>query len=352
MIDRKITKAVRVGGLMLGGGNPVLVQSMLNARADDIPANVAQAQRLEAAGCQLVRVTVPTPAHARVVTALKEAVSMPVVADIHFDYKAALACAEAEVDKIRINPGNIGSDEHVREVADACRKRGIPIRIGVNGGSLEKNILAKHGGVTPEALCESALYHVALLEKHDFDNIVISIKSSNVPVMMQAYRLLSAQCSYPLHIGVTEAGTYRMGLIKSAMGIGGLLMEGIGDTLRVSLTDEPEKEVQAGYDILRAAGYPVAGPEIVSCPTCGRTNIDVAGIANEVERRLRERGCTRSIKVAVMGCVVNGPGEAKGADIGIAGGKDCAMLFVKGQQKRMLRGDIVGELIREIEQME
>ena len=310
MIDRKITKAVRVGGLMLGGGNPVLVQSMLNARADDIPANVAQAQRLEAAGCQLVRVTVPTPAHARVVTALKEAVSMPVVADIHFDYKAALACAEAGVDKIRINPGNIGSDEHVREVADA------------------------------------------LLEKHDFDNIVISIKSSNVPVMMQAYRLLSAQCSYPLHIGVTEAGTYRMGLIKSAMGIGGLLMEGIGDTLRVSLTDEPEKEVQAGYDILRAAGYPVAGPEIVSCPTCGRTNIDVAGIANEVERRLRERGCTRSIKVAVMGCVVNGPGEAKGADIGIAGGKDCAMLFVKGQQKRMLRGDIVGELIREIEQME
>ena len=240
----------------------------------------------------------------------------------------------------------------MREVADACRKRGIPIRIGVNGGSLEKNILAKHGGVTPEALCESALYHVALLEKHDFDNIVISIKSSNVPVMMQAYRLLSAQCSYPLHIGVTEAGTYRMGLIKSAMGIGGLLMEGIGDTLRVSLTDEPEKEVQAGYDILRAAGYPVAGPEIVSCPTCGRTNIDVAGIANEVERRLRERGCTRSIKVAVMGCVVNGPGEAKGADIGIAGGKDCAMLFVKGQQKRMLRGDIVGELIREIEQME
>ena len=193
---------------------------------------------------------------------------------------------------------------------------------------------------------------MALLEKHDFDNIVISIKSSNVPVMMQAYRLLSAQCSYPLHIGVTEAGTYRMGLIKSAMGIGGLLMEGIGDTLRVSLTDEPEKEVQAGYDILRAAGYPVAGPEIVSCPTCGRTNIDVAGIANEVERRLRERGCTRSIKVAVMGCVVNGPGEAKGADIGIAGGKDCAMLFVKGQQKRMLRGDIVGELIREIEQME
>ena len=349
---RKNTRAVRIGGVTVGGGNPVAVQSMLNVPIHDIAGNVAQAKRLEAEGCQIVRVTVPSVADVPVVEALKNAVKMPVVADIHFDYKVALACAEAGVDKIRINPGNIGSDEHVREVADACRKRGIPIRIGVNGGSLEKNILAKHGGVTPEALCESALYHVALLEKHDFDNIVISIKSSNVPVMMQAYRLLSAQCSYPLHIGVTEAGTYRMGLIKSAMGIGGLLMEGIGDTLRVSLTDEPEKEVQAGYDILRAAGYPVAGPEIVSCPTCGRTNIDVAGIANEVERRLRERGCTRSIKVAVMGCVVNGPGEAKGADIGIAGGKDCAMLFVKGQQKRMLRGDIVGELIREIEQME
>ena len=284
---RKNTRAVRIGGVTVGGGNPVAVQSMLNVPIHDIAGNVAQAKRLEAEGCQIVRVTVPSVADVPVVEALKNAVKMPVVADIHFDYKVALACAEAGVDKIRINPGNIGSDEHVREVADACRKRGIPIRIGVNGGSLEKNILAKHGGVTPEALCESALYHVALLEKHDFDNIVISIKSSNVPVMMQAYRLLSAQCSYPLHIGVTEAGTYRMGLIKSAMGIGGLLMEGIGDTLRVSLTDEPEKEVQAGYDILRAAGYPVAGPEIVSCPTCGRTNIDVAGIANEVERRLR-----------------------------------------------------------------
>ena len=352
MINRKITKAVRVGGLVLGGGNPVLVQSMLNAKADDIAANVEQARRLQAAGCQIVRVTVPTPAHARIISALKEAVDMPVVADIHFDYKAALACVEAGVDKIRINPGNIGSDEHVRLVADACREKGIPIRIGVNGGSLEKGILEKHGGVTPQALCESAMYHVGLLEKHDFHDIVISIKSSNVPVMMQAYRLLSAQCNYPLHVGVTEAGTYRMGLIKSAMGIGGLLMEGIGDTLRVSLTDEPEKEIEAGYDILRAAGYPVAGPEIVSCPTCGRTNIDVAGIANEVEKRLRQRGFTRSIKVAVMGCVVNGPGEAKEADIGIAGGKDCAMLFVKGQQKRMLRGDIIGELIREIEQME
>ena len=346
---RKQTKEVRIGSLAIGGNNPVAVQSMLNVPIADIAGNVAQAKRLEAEGCQIVRVTVPTPADAAVVTALKDAVSMPIVADIHFDYRAALACVDAGVDKIRINPGNIGSDERVREVALACRNNGIPIRIGVNGGSLEKDILAKYGSVTPEALVESAMYHVALLEKHDFNDIVISIKSSNVPVMMAAYRLLSEKCNYPLHVGVTEAGTYRMGLIKSAMGIGGLLMEGIGDTIRVSLTDEPEKEIRAGYDILRAAGYPVAGPEVVSCPTCGRTNINVAKIATEVEERLR--GCNKSIKVAVMGCIVNGPGEAKGADIGIAGGKECAMLFVKGEQKRMLRGDIVGQLCEEIEKL-
>ena len=346
---RKQTKEVRIGSLAIGGNNPVAVQSMLNVPIADIAGNVAQAKRLEAEGCQIVRVTVPTPADAAVVTALKDAVSMPIVADIHFDYRAALACVDAGVDKIRINPGNIGSDERVREVALACRNNGIPIRIGVNGGSLEKDILAKYGSVTPEALVESAMYHVALLEKHDFDDIVISIKSSNVPIVMAAYRLLSEKCNYPLHVGVTEAGTYRMGLIKSAMGIGGLLMEGIGDTIRVSLTDAPEKEVRAGFDILRAAGHPVPGPEVVSCPTCGRTNINVAQIATEVEERLR--GCNKSIKVAVMGCIVNGPGEAKGADIGIAGGKDCAMLFVKGEQKRMLRGDIVGQLCEEIEKL-
>ena len=346
---RKQTKEVRIGSLAIGGNNPVAVQSMLNVPIADIAGNVAQAKRLEAEGCQIVRVTVPTPADAAVVTALKDAVSMPIVADIHFDYRAALACVDAGVDKIRINPGNIGSDERVREVALACRNNGIPIRIGVNGGSLEKDILAKYGAVTPEALVESAMYHVALLEKHDFDDIVISIKSSNVPIVMAAYRLLSEKCNYPLHVGVTEAGTYRMGLIKSAMGIGGLLMEGIGDTIRVSLTDAPEKEVRAGFDILRAAGHPVPGPEVVSCPTCGRTNINVAQIATEVEERLR--GCNKSIKVAVMGCIVNGPGEAKGADIGIAGGKDCAMLFVKGEQKRMLRGDIVGQLCEEIEKL-
>ncbi len=346
---RKWTKEVKIGKLAIGGDNPVAVQSMLNVPVDDVAGNVAQAQRLAAEGCQIIRVTVPTPEDARLVTALKKAVDVPIVADIHFDYKAALACVDAGVDKIRINPGNIGDDDRVRAVANACKQHGIPIRIGVNGGSLEKEILAKYGRVTPEALVESALYHVSLLEKHDFDDIVISIKSSNVPIVMAAYRLLSERCHYPLHVGVTEAGTYRMGLIKSAMGIGGLLMEGIGDTIRVSLTDAPEKEVRAGYDILRAAGHFVPGPEVISCPTCGRTNINVAQIAGEVEERLR--GCNKQIKVAVMGCVVNGPGEAKGADIGIAGGKDCAMLFVKGQQVRMLRGDIVGQLCEEIERM-
>lgn len=346
---RKETKEIKIGNIKIGGQNPVAVQSMLNIPVKDIAGNVAQAQRLEAEGCQIVRVTVPSLEDVAVITALKSAVHIPVVADIHFDYKVALACVKAGVDKVRINPGNIGNDAHVREVAECCKAHGVPIRIGVNGGSLEPNILAKYGKVTPQALVESALYHTALLEKYDFTDIVISIKSSNVPVMMQAYRLLSEKCSYPLHIGVTEAGTYRMGLIKSAMGIGGLLMEGIGDTLRVSLTDIPEKEIRAGYDILRAAGYVVAGCEVVSCPTCGRTNIDVAGIAAEVEERLR--GIDKPLKVAVMGCVVNGPGEAKGADIGIAGGKDCAMLFIKGEKQRMLYGNIVDELVEEIKKL-
>ena len=346
---RKFTREVKIGGIAIGGANPVAVQSMLNVPIKDIDGNVAQAKRLEAEGCQIIRVTVPSVEDAVVIERLKEAVKMPVVADIHFDYKAALACVDAGVDKIRINPGNIGDDANVRAVANACRAKNIPIRIGVNGGSLEKDILAKYGKVTPEALVESALYHVSLLEKHDFDDIVISIKSSNVPIVIDAYKLLSEKCNYPLHVGVTEAGTYRMGLIKSAMGIGSLLMQGIGDTIRVSLTDEPEKEIRAGFDILRAAGLKVAGPEVVSCPTCGRTNINVAQIATEVEERLR--GSKKQIKVAVMGCVVNGPGEAKGADIGIAGGKDCAMLFVKGEQIRMLRGDIVGQLVEEINRL-
>ena len=307
---------------------------------------MAQAKRLEAAGCQIIRVTVPSAEDARVVSAIKEQVALPLVADIHFDYRAAIAAAEAGADKIRINPGNIGGDDRVAAVVKACKAKRLPIRIGVNAGSLEKDLLQKYGSPTPEALCESAMRHVRILERHDFEDIVISIKSSYVPTVIAAYRLLAQRCDYPLHIGVTEAGTYRMGLIKSAMGIGGLLLDGIGDTLRVSLTDEPEKEVEAGFDILRAAGFEVPGPEVVSCPTCGRTNIKVAEIAQEVERRLK--GCKKPIKVAVMGCVVNGPGEAREADIGIAGGVDSAVLFIKGQQVRTLRGDIVGQLIEEI----
>ena len=265
-MTRKVKRTVRIGNITIGGNNPIAVQTMLNIPVEDIAGNVAQARRVAAAGCQIVRVTVPTPADAAVVSAIKEAVEIPVVADIHFDYKAALAAIDAGADKIRINPGNIGDDDRVKAVADACNAKNIPIRIGVNGGSLEKHILAKYGAPVPEAMVESALYHVRLLEKHDFTNIVISIKSSNVPRMMAAYRMLSAQTDYPLHVGVTEAGGNRMGLIKSGMGIGGLLLEGIGDTLRVSLTDEPENEVYAGYDILRAVGYAVAGPEIISCP--------------------------------------------------------------------------------------
>ena len=347
-MTRKVKRTVRIGNITIGGNNPIAVQTMLNIPVEDIAGNVAQARRVAAAGCQIVRVTVPTPADAAVVSAIKEAVEIPVVADIHFDYKAALAAIDAGADKIRINPGNIGDDDRVKAVADACNAKNIPIRIGVNGGSLEKHILAKYGAPVPEAMVESALYHVRLLEKHDFTNIVISIKSSNVPRMMAAYRMLSAQTDYPLHVGVTEAGGNRMGLIKSGMGIGGLLLEGIGDTLRVSLTDEPENEVYAGYDILRAVGCAVAGPEIISCPTCGRTQYPMMEIAKQVEDRLRADGFKKPLKIAIMGCIVNGPGEASDADIGIAGGKDCALLFVRGEKVRMLRGDIVGQFVEEI----
>ena len=347
-MTRKVKRTVRIGNITIGGNNPIAVQTMLNIPVEDIAGNVAQARRVAAAGCQIVRVTVPTPADAAVVSAIKEAVEIPVVADIHFDYKAALAAIDAGADKIRINPGNIGDDDRVKAVADACNAKNIPIRIGVNGGSLEKHILAKYGAPVPEAMVESALYHVRLLEKHDFTNIVISIKSSNVPRMMAAYRMLSAQTDYPLHVGVTEAGGNRMGLIKSGMGIGGLLLEGIGDTLRVSLTDEPENEVYAGYDILRAVGYAVAGPDIISCPTCGRTQYPMMEIAKQVEDRLRADGFKKPLKIAIMGCIVNGPGEASDADIGIAGGKDCALLFVRGEKVRMLRGDIVGQFVEEI----
>lgn len=344
---RKIKREVKIGSVTIGGHNPIAVQTMLSVPVEDIAGNVAQAQRCEAAGCQILRVTCPTPEDAKCIEAVKKAVNIPIVADIHFDYRAALACAAVGVDKIRINPGNIGDDDRVKAVVDVCRLHSIPIRIGVNGGSLEKHILAKYGAPTAEAMVESALYHVRLLEKFDFEDIVISIKNSNVPRMMEAYRQLSEVTDYPLHVGVTEAGTYQMGLLKSGMGIGGMLLEGIGDTIRVSLAAEPEKEVEAGFNILRAVGFPVAGPEVITCPTCGRTQYPCTQIANEVEKRLH--GYKKSIKVAVMGCVVNGPGEAREADIGIAGGKDEAVLFIHGQPIKKLTGDnILDQFMEEI----
>lgn len=343
---RHLKREVKVGNTVLGGNNPVLVQSMLNVRSSDIQGNVKQAAELEKAGCQIVRVSVPTIEDVKLVEAIKNEISIPLVADIHFDYKVALACADAGIDKIRINPGNIGDDEKVKAVVKACQNKNIPIRIGVNAGSLEKNILAKYGKPSPEALCESAMYHIGLLEKYDFNDIVVSIKSSNVENMINAYTLLDTKCDYPLHLGVTEAGTYRMGIIKSAMGIGSLLLNGIGDTIRVSLTDAPVKEIDAGFDILRAAGHKVNGPEIISCPTCGRTCLDVAAIANQVEAGLK--GLNKNIKVAVMGCVVNGPGEAREADIGIACGVDNAAMFKKGVKIKTYSGNFIEEFIKDI----
>ena len=350
-MERRKSRKIKLGNTTLGGDSPVLVQSMLNVPSTNIDGSVAQAKALAAAGCQVIRFAIPDEAALDLIEPIKNAVDVPLVADIHFNYRLALGAAQRGIDKIRINPGNIGSDDRVKAVADICREKQIPIRIGVNSGSLEKHVLAKYGAPTPEAMVESAMYHVRLLQKYDFDNIVISIKSSNVPRMMAAYRLLAGQTDYPLHVGVTEAGGNRMGLIKSGMGIGGLLMEGIGDTLRVSLTDEPENEVYAGYDILRAAGYAVAGPEIISCPTCGRTQYPMIEIANEVEARLRDEGFKKPLKIAIMGCVVNGPGEASDADIGIAGGKDEALLFIRGEKIRMLKGDIVGQLLEEIHKL-
>ena len=349
-MERKITKQVKVGNVLIGGGAPVSVQSMLNKPAEDIEASVKQALELQAAGCQIIRSAVPNMDAVKLIEALKENLTVPVVADIHFDYRLALACADAGVDKIRINPGNIGSDDKVKAVADKCREKNIPIRIGVNSGSVEKEILAKYGSPTPEALVESALYHASLLEKFDFSDIVISIKSSDVENMVKAYTLASDKCDYPLHLGVTEAGTARMGLIKSSIGIGSLLLNGIGDTIRVSLTDDPVKEVEAAYDILKGAGLKKDGVRIVSCPTCGRTKIDLIGLANRVEAALKD--CKKPLKVAVMGCVVNGPGEAREADIGIAGGDGCAMIFKKGEILRKVpESEVVEQLLEEIEKL-
>ena len=349
-MDRRICKTVMVGKVPVGGHSPVSVQSMLNVPAHDIAGNVEQAKRLQACGCDIIRTAVPDKAAVALVAALKEAVTIPVVADIHFDYQLALESAAAGADKIRINPGNIGDESRIKAVADDCRRRGIPIRIGVNSGSLEKDILAKYGHPTPEAMRDSALFHASLLEKFDFTDIILSIKSSDVPTMIRAYELTAEACAYPLHLGVTEAGTERMGIMKSAVGIGSLLTRGIGDTIRVSLTAAPEREVAAGIDLLTAAGLRRDRPRLVSCPTCGRTAVDLIGIAGRVEERLQ--AVNKPITVAVMGCIVNGPGEAREADIGIAGGKGKVALFRKGEVLRTVdEADAVEELMREIERL-
>lgn len=346
----KQTKMVKAGNVVIGGGAKVSVQSMLSVPAHDIEGSVRQAIALEQAGCDIIRAAVPDMKAAALIPALKKAVKAPVVADIHFDYRIALACVSAGVDKIRINPGNIGDESRVKAVADACRQNGIPIRIGVNSGSLEKHILKKHGAPTAEALCDSALYHASLLEKFDFTDIVLSMKSSCVKTMVEAYELAHERCSYPLHLGVTEAGTERMGIIKSAAGIGSLLLHGIGDTIRVSLTADPLKEVEAAKDLLKALDLSDEGIQFISCPTCGRTKIDLIRLANEAENRLS--GCRKHLKVAIMGCAVNGPGEAREADVGIAGGDGVGLIFKKGEIIRRVPEDrLIDELIREVEKI-
>ena len=336
-------KQINVGGVAIGGGAPVTIQSMTNTRTSDVEATLAQIRALAAAGCEIVRVAVPDMDAARAVAKIKEHSPLPVVVDIHFDYKLALEAIAAGADKVRINPGNIGGEDRVKAVADACRLRNIPIRIGVNGGSLEKELLAKYGRVCPEAMVESAFGHIKLLNKFDFDDICVSLKSSSVPFTMKAYQIMSQESNYPLHIGVTEAGTVKMGTLKSAVGIGGLLALGIGDTMRVSLSADPVEEIYAARDILKAAGIRKDGAELVSCPTCGRTRIDLISMAGEVEERLKS--VNKDITVAVMGCIVNGPGEASAADCGIAGGIGEGVLFKKGQIiKKVPQDQLVDEL--------
>jgi (E)-4-hydroxy-3-methylbut-2-enyl-diphosphate synthase len=350
MYTNKDTVKVKVGNTYIGGDAPISVQSMLCVPVHDIRGNVEQALALEAAGCDIVRVTVPDKQALETVKALKESIKIPLVADIHFDYRLALESVAMGIDKVRINPGNIGDESKVKMVADACRSANVPIRIGVNSGSLEKEILAKYGAVTPEAMVESGLYHISLLEKFDFTDIVLSLKSSDTFKMYKAYELAAEKCRYPLHLGVTEAGTENMGVIKSAAGIGGLLLRGIGNTIRVSLTDDPVKEVEAGRKLLNAIGLRQDGIKFVSCPTCGRTEIDLIGIAKKAEERLQN--VNKNITVAIMGCVVNGPGEASSADIGIAGGKGCGVLFKKGEIIcKLQENELVDRLVEEIEKM-
>lgn len=345
-----MTKQIMVGKVPVGGGAPVSIQSMCNTFTHDVEATVQQINRLAAAGCDIVRVAVPDMAAAKAVGAIRERISIPLVVDIHFDYRLALEAIAAGADKVRINPGNIGGEDRVKAVANACARKGIPIRIGVNGGSLEKPLLAKYGRVCPEAMVESAFGHIALLNKFDFDDICVSLKASHVPVAMEAYRLMHERSSYPLHLGVTEAGTYTMGTIKSAIGIGGLLAQGIGDTFRVTLTADPAEEVIVAKRILKACGLRKDGPELIACPTCGRTRIDLIPLAQEVEKRLE--GCKKDITVAVMGCAVNGPGEASAADCGIAGGNGEGLLFRHGQVlKKVPQDQLVDELMKLIDEL-
>ena len=347
-MQRKITRQIHIGAVAIGGGAPVSVQSMTNTKTQDAQATVRQIEALAAAGCDIVRLAVPDKEAAANIGRIKAQTTVPLVADIHFDYRLALQAIEQGIDALRLNPGNIGGAENVRRVAEAAKARGIPIRIGVNAGSLDKRLLAKYGGITAEALVESALEHVRLLEEQDFHDMKISLKAHDVPLTLAAYRLMSERCDYPLHLGITEAGTVRSGIIKSAVGIGALLAEGIGDTLRVSLTGDPIVEVRVAREILKSLGLRDYGPTLISCPTCGRTAIDLPSIAECVEERLS--GIARPIQVAVMGCVVNGPGEARGADVGIAGGKGVGLVFRKGEVVRQVKEEeLVEELFREID---
>ena len=345
-----MTRRIMVGSVPIGGGAPVAIQSMLNTKTTDVEGCLAQIGRLQAAGCQIARLAVPDQPAAAAFREICAASPLPLVADIHFDYKLAIAAAEGGAAKIRINPGNIGGDDRVQAVVEVCKEKHIPIRIGVNGGSLDKKLLEKYGHPTAEALVESAFSHLELLEKQGFYDTCVSMKSSTVPTMVAAARLFRSRCDYPLHIGVTETGPVRMGMIKSAMGIGALLLDGIGDTIRVSLTDDPVEEVYAAKDILKAAGLRKEGVNIISCPTCGRTKIDLIGLVNQVDGALKD--CQKPITVAVMGCIVNGPGEAREADIGIAGGDGCGMLFEKGQQIAKLPYDeLLPALLKRIQEL-
>ena len=343
-----MTRTIHVGGIPIGGGAPVVIQSMLNTKTTDVEGSLEQIARLAEAGCQIARLAVPDMEAARGFARICRRSPLPLVADIHFDYRLAIAAAEGGAAKIRINPGNIGGEDRVKAVVDVCKLRKIPIRIGVNGGSLDKKLLEKYGHPTAEALVESAFQHLALLEKYDFYDTCVSMKSSHVPTMVAAARLFREKCDYPIHIGVTETGPVRMGLMKSAMGIGSLLLDGIGDTIRVSLTDDPVEEVYAAKDILKAAGLRKEGVNIISCPTCGRTQIDLIGLVNQVDEALKD--CQKPITVAVMGCVVNGPGEAREADIGVAGGDGCGLIFLKGQPVEKLPYDeLLPALLKRIE---